>query len=183
MLMTPPSAARTPPHAKRLLDSHIASEALSARVIAGGEGGDPRLRGEGEVGCDACNRQISFGRSTTSPSHCFAMGPTLSPAARRRGSLSEMCECDRRKAWGRKWDACGGQGCRFSLREYRQGYATTLLSSVKSQASSPGRIILAYRQGGREASVAHHEWGPRRGDDSRMLSSQFSLVPGITNQH
>src|SRR5258708_18696893 len=26
------------------------SEALSARVIAGGEGGDPRLRGEGEVG-------------------------------------------------------------------------------------------------------------------------------------
>src|SRR5260370_15237752 len=42
--------------------------------------------------------------------------------------------------------ACGGQGCRFSLREYRQGYATTLLSSVKSQASSPGRIILAYRQ-------------------------------------
>src|SRR6266478_4108586 len=57
MLMTPPSAARTTPHAKRLLDSHITSEALSARVIAGGEGGDPRLRGEGEVGCDVCERK------------------------------------------------------------------------------------------------------------------------------
>jgi hypothetical protein len=65
------------------------SKALSARVIAGGEGGDPRLRGEGEVGRDACNRQISSGRSTTSPSHCFAMGPTLSPALTwRRGSMS-----------------------------------------------------------------------------------------------
>src|SRR5712675_51581 len=28
-------------------------------------------------------------RRTTSPSHCFAMGPTLSPAARRRGTLSD----------------------------------------------------------------------------------------------
>src|SRR5216683_6285846 len=37
--------------------SHIASEALSARIIAGGEGGDPRLRGEGEVGCGICERK------------------------------------------------------------------------------------------------------------------------------
>jgi hypothetical protein len=37
--------------------SHTASEALSARVIAGGEGGDPRLRGEGEVGCGVCERK------------------------------------------------------------------------------------------------------------------------------
>jgi len=33
-----------------------ASETLSARVIAGGEGGDPRLRGEGEVGCGIYKR-------------------------------------------------------------------------------------------------------------------------------
>src|SRR5882757_4692545 len=45
------------PPAKRLLDSHIASEALSARVIAGGEGGDPRVRGEGEVGSGVCERK------------------------------------------------------------------------------------------------------------------------------
>src|SRR5580693_10596963 len=69
-------------------ERNVASEALSARVIAGGEGGAPRLRGEGEVGPGICDRQIWFGRSTTSPSHCFAMGPTLSPAARRRGTLS-----------------------------------------------------------------------------------------------
>src|SRR5580704_3992221 len=62
-------------------ERNVASEALSARVIAGGEGGAPRLRGEGEVGPGICDRQIWFGRSTTSPSHCFAMGPTLSPAA------------------------------------------------------------------------------------------------------
>ena len=31
--------------------------ALSARVIAGGEGGDPRLRGEGEVGCGVYKRK------------------------------------------------------------------------------------------------------------------------------
>src|SRR5882757_6606443 len=37
--------------------SHIASKALSARVIAGGEGGDPRLRGEGEVGCGVYERK------------------------------------------------------------------------------------------------------------------------------
>src|SRR5260370_21834855 len=43
-----------------LLDSHIASQALSARVIAGGEGGDPRLRGEGEVGCGVCERKHRF---------------------------------------------------------------------------------------------------------------------------
>src|SRR5580704_18855756 len=68
-------------------ERNVASEALSARVIAGGEGGAPRLRGEGEVGPGICDRQIWFGRSTTSPSHCFAMGPTLSPATRRRGTL------------------------------------------------------------------------------------------------
>jgi len=71
--------------------SHIASEALSARVIAGGEGGDPRLRGEGEWAAASANGSIPPLPSTTSPSHCFAMGPTLSPAARRRGTLSEMC--------------------------------------------------------------------------------------------
>ena len=63
--------------------------ALSARVIAGGEGGDPRLRGEGEVGCGVCKRGIWFLGSTTSPSHCFATGPALSPAARRRGTPSK----------------------------------------------------------------------------------------------
>ena len=61
----------------------VEQSALSARVIAGGEGGDPRLRGEGEVGCDACTRNMPSLASTTSPSHCFAMGPALSPAARR----------------------------------------------------------------------------------------------------
>jgi hypothetical protein len=34
--------------------------ALSARVIAGGEGGDPRLRGEGEVGRGVCERKHRF---------------------------------------------------------------------------------------------------------------------------
>ncbi len=40
-----------------LLAIAFASEALSARVIAGGEGGDPRLRGEGEVGCGVCKQK------------------------------------------------------------------------------------------------------------------------------
>ena len=40
-----PAVERTPPPHVTLSDSKIASEALSARVIRGGEGGDPRLRG------------------------------------------------------------------------------------------------------------------------------------------
>jgi hypothetical protein len=71
-------------------ERNVASEALSARVIAGGEGGAPRLRGEGEVGPGICDRQIWFGRSTTSPSHCFAMGPTLSPANAAERDLSDV---------------------------------------------------------------------------------------------
>jgi len=39
--------------------------------------------------------------------------------------------------------------CRSSARECRQGYATTLLSSVKRQASAASRIILSYRHRGR----------------------------------
>jgi hypothetical protein len=39
--------------------------------------------------------------------------------------------------------------CRSSARECRQGYATTLLRSVKRQVSSPSKIILAYRHRGR----------------------------------
>ena len=73
------------------------SKALSARVIAGGEGGDPRLRGEGEVGRGARTKNITCLSDTTSPPHCFAMGPFLSPAyalvkalTRRRGTLSEV---------------------------------------------------------------------------------------------
>jgi hypothetical protein len=48
-----------------------------------------------------------------------------------------------------------GWGCqrrpwrRSSFLEGRQIYATTLLSSVKRTASSPGKIILAYRHRGR----------------------------------
>ena len=38
---------------------------------------------------------------------------------------------------------------RSSARKCRQGYATTLLSSVKSRASSASRIILSYRHRGR----------------------------------
>ena len=38
---------------------------------------------------------------------------------------------------------------RSSARECRQGYATTLLSSVKNPASSASRIILSYRHRGR----------------------------------
>src|SRR3979490_1764487 len=128
----------------------------------------PPLRGfrEGEV-----ERRAGGVMSTTANAH----DPRAPMKARSplRGHLPTQ-------SVGRKWDACGGQGCRFSLREYRQGYATTLLSSVKNHASSPGRIILSYRQGGCEASVPHHEWGPSRGADRRMLSSQFSLIPGIT---
>jgi hypothetical protein len=39
----------------------IPSEALSARVIAGGEGGDPRLRGEGD------DRKISLDEAPPHP--------------------------------------------------------------------------------------------------------------------
>ena len=46
------------------------------------------------MGRGVCDRK-SVRRSTTSPSHCFAMGPTLSPAARRRGTLSKISEGDR----------------------------------------------------------------------------------------
>jgi len=55
-------------------------------------------------------------------------------------------------------------GCRSSIGECRQVYATRLLSSVKSQASSPSRIILSYRHRGRARprSVGHTPWlGPR----------------------
>ena len=58
------------------------SEALSARVIAGGEGGDPRLRGEGEVGhfCLFAHRFIDDDHLTL-PSLCD--GPH--PLPRKRG--------------------------------------------------------------------------------------------------
>ena len=47
---------------------------------ARGEGGDPRLRGEGEVsGFFSFITHDIFETPTTSPSHCSAMGPTLSP--------------------------------------------------------------------------------------------------------
>ena len=70
----------------------VEKSALSARVIAGGEGGDPRLRGEGEVGRGARTQNITCLSDTTSPPHCFAMGPFLSPAARRRGLISGVVE-------------------------------------------------------------------------------------------
>ncbi len=38
------------------------------------------------------------------------MGPTLSPAARRRGTLSEMCECEGRVSMGGEEFQCGGMG-------------------------------------------------------------------------
>src|SRR5882757_6958903 len=46
-------------------------------------------------------------------------------------------------------EGCPVAICRSSMRECRQGYATTLLSSVKRQVSAASRIILAYRHGGR----------------------------------
>src|SRR5882757_8094895 len=52
----------------------------------GGRGRGPaRQRGEGEVGYGARTRNIPCLSATTSPTHCFAMGPFLSPALRRRG--------------------------------------------------------------------------------------------------
>src|SRR6267378_2169000 len=41
------------------------------------------------------------------------------------------------------------------IRESRQAYATTLLSSVKRSATTPSRIILAYRKGPRETGSMH----------------------------
>src|SRR6266481_6381627 len=73
--------------------------------------------------------------------------------------------------------------CRSSVREYRQGYATILLSSVKRHASSLGRIILAYRiegAGDRRASVVHHEWGharPRRQQNAVRPSPALIASP------
>src|SRR6266567_2648034 len=83
------------------------------------------------------------------------------------------------KRGGRKWDACVDKGVDSPCASIGKDTPQHCSVLSRAQASSPGRIILAYRQGGREASVAHHEWGPRCGDDSRMLSSQFSLIPGI----
>jgi hypothetical protein len=49
------------------------------------------LRGEGEVsGVFSFLTHPIFGTPTTSPSHCFAMGPALSPTAWRRGSMSKI---------------------------------------------------------------------------------------------
>jgi hypothetical protein len=50
--------------------------------------------------------------------------------------------------------------CRSSARECRQGYATTLLSSVKRQVSAASRIILSYRHRGRGSvrSVGRTPW-------------------------
>jgi len=62
------------------------SNVLSARVIrGGGEEGAPREAWVGEVGHCRFLPRASFELTTTSPSHCFAMGPSLSPATRRRG--------------------------------------------------------------------------------------------------
>src|SRR5712692_5451588 len=40
----------------------------------------PSMRGEGEVGHGPVSSSIAFLPYTTSPTHCFAMGPFLSPA-------------------------------------------------------------------------------------------------------
>jgi hypothetical protein len=75
--------------------SHTASEALSARVIAGEREGTRACAGRVRWAAVSASGSIPPLRSTTSPSHCFAMAPTLFPAARRRGALSEIC----RREW------------------------------------------------------------------------------------
>jgi hypothetical protein len=92
--------AATSPREASIGFTHRVRGPLRPRHRGGRGRGPARLRGEGEVGCGVCKRSIWSLRSTTSPSHCFAMGPALSPATRRRGTLSEMCESDRREAWG-----------------------------------------------------------------------------------
>src|SRR5580704_4616607 len=57
---------------------------LSAR-FSGGRGRGPREAREGEVGYGARTRNTPCLSATTSPTLCFAMGPFLSPASRRRG--------------------------------------------------------------------------------------------------
>jgi hypothetical protein len=42
------------------------------------------------VGRGVCDLSIWFVGSTTSPSHCFAMGPTLSPANAAERDLSDV---------------------------------------------------------------------------------------------
>src|SRR5882757_909127 len=60
-------------------------------------------------------------------------------------------------------EGCPVAICRSSMRECRQGYATTLLSSVKRQVSAASRIILSYRHRGRgrARSGGRTPWGDR----------------------
>src|ERR1700722_1076673 len=87
-------------YASPLLNLHIASGPLSARVIAGGEGGArakrgrvrwaPTLAPQTSRAYQAPPHPPPFSPTPTSPPHCFAMGPFLSPASRRRGPKKIM---------------------------------------------------------------------------------------------
>src|SRR6266702_2011581 len=57
-------------------------------------------------------------------------GGIMSTTANAHDPSVRCADTSLRKAWGEEMGCLCGQGCRFSLREYRQGYATTLLSSV-----------------------------------------------------
>src|ERR1700716_1770576 len=74
-----------------------------------------------------------------------------------------------------EWGTC----CRSSVRECRQAYATTLLSSVKRQASSASRIILSYRHRGhgRAQSVGRTPCTELR---SRRRHDRRRDPPGLT---
>jgi len=89
--------------AKRCFDSHMASEALSARVIAGGEGGDPRVSaGRVRWAAVSANEASCLYEAPPRPPIASQWAPPSPPLTRRRGTFERrrrgpsnaMSECD-----------------------------------------------------------------------------------------
>src|SRR6476619_3764225 len=85
-------AARDPRHSYATGWTHLIEGPLRARHTRGEREGTRACAGR-----ERCRNPFLsllhdvFLTPTTSPSHCFAMGPALSPTAWRRGSVSKMC--------------------------------------------------------------------------------------------
>ena len=117
----------------------------STRVIRGARGRGPREAQVSEVGCDAHTRNIPCLSTTTSPTHCFAMGPFLSPASRRRGPSANNVgghrdTHDARRGFG-NYTPCvyGPAGSLGGLKPWPVSPASTLPCSSASSRSAAAR--------------------------------------------